>query len=656
MRRYTFLLLLLLIGLPDQAFAATVALESELGFYGHFQLDSWTPLTILLENRGRSVNGTLEVIVTSGNELRGDIQAMTYAMDVELPYNAKKSAAFTIRIDSFTHPLRLRLRHQDDVLAEQTINLRDGYTAKPFVVLVDEKVSPDALATFPEEVFPANVRPRFLPETWYGYDSVNMLVMNAEMLDALNSRQFEALTAWIQQGGTFVMTSGMNSGLLSASRLQGLLPLQALGSVRFQDVQAFQEFCGETLRSAVPLLALNVRIPQAVVLAQEQQTPLIMKKPIGAGQIIFIAFDAQSPPFSRWQGRAAFWQRIMHIQASLVHADAPRSDTQYLLTTLFSHIPARFPSASALIALFLCYLFLLKWFFYALSKRPERRLRHALSIVLFVAVSSAASYWFAADMRANVRQTRNSLLHLHLPQQRQIAAGEYVMGVYAMQAASYTLDFPGQSYPLTTLLPNDAPRKLSSPFRQYETPSGQQITGESDKWTHTFFSLTTSVELPIRAHAFETGDAMTFQAEHLSNSAIRDAYLTFRGNVYAVGDLSGEQAERLCQPIELGATTNFAPKNAINDASLLKTFFAHPAQTFSRLMYGENDLTAIQNAMQEDIAKKLMPRLIEVYRERTDVACLMGWMPETFVHPQLRSERTPAPSLTLLTWEIPVTP
>lgn len=639
-------LLFLLLFAPFSAFAATVSLDIELGFYGHFQLHSWTPLTVLLENRGRAVNGTLEVIVTSGSELLGDIQTMMYAMDVELPYNARKVAAFTMRFDSFTHPLRIRLRQGEETLVEQTFNLRDGYTTKPFVVVADEKVSPDALATFPDAVFSSNVRPRFLPDTWYGYNSVMLLIMNADMLSALNERQFKALTAWLTQGGTLLITSGMNYGVLSESRFKELLPLQVLGSTPFQEIQAFQDFCGATLHGESPFLVTNVRISQAETVIAEQQTPILLKKSVGNGQIIFLTLDAQSPPFSRWPGRAVFWQKMIETYALPEKAASPRIDREHLLAALFAHIPARLPTVSLMLALFICYLLVMKWLFWLFSKQAERRIWFALAILLIISISAYASYSFAVKMLADNRQTWNGLLHLHLPQQRQVASGEYVLGLYAMQTAPYTLDFAGQSYPLTALFAQNAPRQAAFPFRLYETPSGQQVSGELEKWSQVFFSLNAPVELPISGHLSERGDALTFQGSQLTRHAISNAYLTFGGNVYAVGDLSGEQVERLCQKISFDATTDFMPENATS--AVAKTGI------FSRLIYGDNDPGVLQRDMQRELAAKLMPRLRDAYRERADVACLMGWLSEAFVEPKLQGERTSAPSLTLLTWEIPI--
>ena len=179
-----FLILSILV-LPSPGWSTALSMEYSLGFNGHFQLHTWVPLTVVLENRSRAIRGTLEVLVTSGSEYFGNVYQTPYAMDVELPYNSKKLRSFTILITSFTHDLIIQLRQADKILLSQSINLRPLYTTQGFAVVVDDKTSPDFLVALPKSLFPVNVRPRFLPETWYGYESVELLIMNASMLQNL---------------------------------------------------------------------------------------------------------------------------------------------------------------------------------------------------------------------------------------------------------------------------------------------------------------------------------------------------------------------------------------------------------------------------------------------------------------------------------------
>ena len=72
------------LSFPLTAFSDPIAIEYSLGFNDRFQLGKWTPLTVVLENRGRTTSGILEVIVTSGSEYLRNIHQTVYSMDVEL--------------------------------------------------------------------------------------------------------------------------------------------------------------------------------------------------------------------------------------------------------------------------------------------------------------------------------------------------------------------------------------------------------------------------------------------------------------------------------------------------------------------------------------------------------------------------------------------
>ena len=97
------------VGIPSPCYPAGFSLDYSIGFNGHFQLNNWTPLSVVLDNRGRTASANLEVIVTSGSEYQGDVFRTVYQTKVDLPQNSKKRYAFTILIKSFTHELIIRL-------------------------------------------------------------------------------------------------------------------------------------------------------------------------------------------------------------------------------------------------------------------------------------------------------------------------------------------------------------------------------------------------------------------------------------------------------------------------------------------------------------------------------------------------------------------
>ncbi len=137
---------LIIIGIAFPSYSAGFSLDYSIGFNGHFQLDNWTPLSVVLDNRGRATGGNLEVIVTSGSEYQGDVYRTIYTTEVDLPQNSKKRYAFTILIKSFAHELIIRLRQDDDIIFSKSINLRSHFTEKDFAVVADSFVAPDILS------------------------------------------------------------------------------------------------------------------------------------------------------------------------------------------------------------------------------------------------------------------------------------------------------------------------------------------------------------------------------------------------------------------------------------------------------------------------------------------------------------------------------
>jgi len=163
-RNIFIVIALAMVCLPPPAAAMIFSLDCTVGFNGRYQLDHWSPLNLVIENKGRSVSGTLEVIVTSGSEYLGDVYRTVYAADVDLPDGSVKRYQFTVAIKSFIHDLVIRLRQNDQILYTKSVNLRPHFTEKRLAVVVNDFVAPDILSVLPDQLQPVNVRPQFLPE------------------------------------------------------------------------------------------------------------------------------------------------------------------------------------------------------------------------------------------------------------------------------------------------------------------------------------------------------------------------------------------------------------------------------------------------------------------------------------------------------------
>jgi hypothetical protein len=75
-------------------------------------------------------------------------------------------------------------------------------------------------------------------------------------------------------------------------------------------IPSLTQFCSQSLVGQEPFLVLNVHIEDASILVKENNIPIIIQKKRMYGKILFLSFDYNTPPFSRWDGRTLFWEKI----------------------------------------------------------------------------------------------------------------------------------------------------------------------------------------------------------------------------------------------------------------------------------------------------------------------------------------------------------
>lgn len=634
--------------------AAPLSLEYALGFNDTFQLGAWTPLTVVLENRGRATQGTVEVIVTSGSEYRGDIRETRHVMDVDLPYNARKLCAFTLQITTFTHALVIRFRQDDDMLLARTINLRPYYTTDRLLVVADESIAPNFLAGLPTRFTAASLRhTRFLPETWYGYDSVDLLILRASLFKDLRERQWQALVQWIEQGGCLVTAADLNYGAFQNPRHRQVLPMTITGHQQVSALSSLQAFCGYALRSDEPFLVLRTAAPGMQILAQEADTPIVLQKTIGRGRLFFLAFDPAAPPFSYWTHRQAFWEALL-ARRPTVDRTGPPIASQRVLDSLTKNLPADFPSA------WRAYLFIgvyLACSGIALRSLPLR-LRISWKIAaLFgsiILLFSAVGYMLFMVPGLQRHLTFNSFLHLHLNPRTSLAAGRSWIGLYALHGTEYKLDFRGVKFPIMALHVDDASRHRLPGHRVHETPQGQIIRGRASRWSSTFFQAAPDIAFPLTGsgRVEDTQIRLTFENQTPYTLVDCAAYLPVRTQ-------SGvEQRFVWLDEIAPGTqqkTVSRAAMRSPGSFDMLKTgsFDLHTADVFIKAMTADAP-SSFLTRMQAAQGKEVLSVVHQYCQGRHDTVCCIGWLSAGGLPIPVNASDIPGEHLTLLTWELPL--
>jgi hypothetical protein len=627
-----------MVSAPRATWSAAVSMEYFLGFNGHFQLNSWTPLTVFLENRGRPTRGNLEVVVTSGSEFRQDVYPTTYAIDTELPNNSKKRYAFTVLIKSITHDLVIRLNQNDTILISKSVNLRPHFTEKKFTVVGDSFVSPDILSVLPKNLYPVNVRPEFLPENWYGYDGVELLILRAAALRRVSAGQFQALTRWIRRGGYLITTGGINYGSLHDRRIRQLLPLQVRGHKRLIDLPSLAQFCNQPFTADEPFLVLDVKIDAASVILQENDIPIIIQKKLGIGQIGFLSFDYNTAPFSRWDGRKIFWEKMLSLHQPIEKRGIVGGD-QKILDTMVDAMPASFPDVRSSLTFLGVYIGLL-WFFLKKVRHPgKRRWQYSIYLLLMIAAFTILGYWHFSFPTSRHNFSYNSFSQLEGYGRDKVSTGQYIIGLYSLKKLTYRVNFGSVPQPVRALVSKTSSRKIPRPYAVQENYFEQRISGSLDKWSHSFYRIDSRFDSPIRGQALRDRHHLTVSIENKFPRKITHCVIYFKKRFVFIDDILADKKQTI--------TLKLADVNKTE-------IFSDPE--IDRIIdgLGIQPSSSYLKKTQNQLIKHLLLGVDAKYRSKPDSMVLIGWVQTGLIQPVFERFRPLGENLTLVNWELPV--
>ncbi len=174
--------------------------------------------------------------------------------------------------------------------------------------------------------------PADAPAQWYGYEGVDWIVVTTSdesVLERMSDVQFAALDRWLQLGGRMVLCVGRRGEEIFApgSRLTRFAPGGDAQVVSQRITSGLENYAGandrldvvggeRSRRFSIPMTSLSgVRgeVESDEIGGVAGRLPTIVRSPYGMGQIVFLAFDPDLPPFDQWQGRSAMMIRVLRM-------------------------------------------------------------------------------------------------------------------------------------------------------------------------------------------------------------------------------------------------------------------------------------------------------------------------------------------------------
>jgi hypothetical protein len=631
----SFLLTVLLF--PQSTPAEAIALECTLGFNGVFRLKKWTPLTVVMENSHRGIQGQLEVVVTSGSEYQNDVYHTTYSSDVDLPTHSKKTYTFTILIDSYVHPLIIRLKKEKEIILSQSINLRQHYTTKPLLIFAGDNLE-DPSPLLAQEVQPVYTPVRFLPETWYGYQGIKGLILKAGGWKDLQPRQYAGITQWIKAGGYVITAGSLYETSLSLERLEHLMSFRVVGLERVREISALRTFCGTPLVHRDPFLLLKVTAPRAETVLRDENLSLILEKGIGLGKILFFAFDVTDSPFRNWPGRGAFWEKILQRGPAEEMTPVDLEEGK-ICAYLLSKMPARFPFFFLVFPFLLGYLFLVTFLMKRIADQRKQVLKTLSLLTLAVLLSALLGCGLSFFPQIKNKISFNGLLHMKITGPQALAQWKYYLGVYSQKEGDFRLPLGPDDW-LVTGLPteNPDPEKFHS-YTFHESGEVHSLLFPLYRWSHRFFSLTGFGEFPLQAKTSFQEQDLVLAIDNRSPFPIKNCNIYFGGQLYPFGNIAPgkKQVKRLA----LKARFRPDPFTAEKIESILKAGLGNEPGSFRK-------------EMEIELNKELWISIHERNQGKRDRVFLIGWI-DSLLFPANKKNKAPfRDGASLLEWEIPL--
>ena len=618
------------------AISGSISMEYSLGFNGVFKLSSWTPLTVSLENKGPSFNGSLEVIVTRGSEYLRNVKSATYAVDVNLPPGSTKSFPLTILIDTFTHPLEIRLTQDSTTILSSTLNLRPHYSDHGLTVLLDEKITPAFLSNLPAELKTVIPRAEFLPHTWFGYDGVEMIIANTGIIDSLRERQLNALAAWVDQGGFLILSSGHNYGSLLTPKIQRFLSVDVQGFKKVFQLDSLAGFSGRQLKSKNPFLILQTEIAGAIPLLKERGIPIILQSKIGQGKIIFIAFDFQAQPFIEWEGHRALWNKIWE-QKPQPGFFASKHQDQEILPLMISQIVPGFPGFLWTFGFLAVYLALGQFFFTRLIKKNDQRRRFLAYLAVMVVVVSVSCFWIYYRDSLKKTLTYNSYTRLKVVGNSRKAVMKYTIGFYSFRDEGIKLDFNPDTHPFRAI-PSGKPEDMARhSYTLHQTEYGQTAVIPIDRWSNRFFQVDSVIDIQLQGEAVMEESVLKLSFKNNTPHDIINAWLFYTGRSLFIGTIPKGEVRMMSFDREM---LSRQPSLTNREEIFQKT--ADLAQTPL--------LRTLQNSMMASLFFPIQSH----FEQRKDVVYIVGWIDSEVGPSGLSPQDAEGESAAILEWEIPV--
>ena len=314
-----------------------------LGFDGQFKLGCWTPAEVTIAGGDEPAVGVVAVTLPDTDGV-----PTTYTTAADRPVGVQPGGTTTVRllvrVGKLDASAVVRYLGPKKELAKRTIStdfppeeggINAGLPATHQLTLFfgsraqlgnvipardDGQADTETIAWVES--------PEQLPTEWLGYEGVEKVVLLGSEPESYRPllagrERLRALEEWVRMGGGAVLFCGPGAAELLApdGALSPLAPGDFSEIVQLRDPQSLQTYSAYS--EDIGDGRFSVRVPKLTnlrgrVLAhagkEETDLPLVVRGPLGLGEVTFVGLDVDRGPLAGWAGRTALIQKALQIE------------------------------------------------------------------------------------------------------------------------------------------------------------------------------------------------------------------------------------------------------------------------------------------------------------------------------------------------------
>lgn len=288
--------------------------QIHVGFDGLYKVGRWTPVVVDLSTAA-PLELQLSIVSLSPDGNPTEVPSQVYSLPK--PGGYQLSALFKSGL--LDSPLKIRLRDAKTQSLLREVSYAPQSSQNKFTAvglkqsvelwaIIGEIPGFEPVSSETPEVINQNQNQfttlvsdkSVLPETAYGYDSLDTLIVDSDY--SVSAEKNQAIRDWVANGGHLVVCVGNDVEAYQKSELAKWVPVKVIGKTKVRELSSLELYAAVRSRIRGVATAARIEIDTGKVLATSLDGPLLVRVPYGLGVVTFLALDLHTSPLMNWEG------------------------------------------------------------------------------------------------------------------------------------------------------------------------------------------------------------------------------------------------------------------------------------------------------------------------------------------------------------------